>query len=212
VYDGFDTTNTARACRASVGWLGSGAPDPGSALLFAAEGQVSVMGIAESSPVTVCSGRRRNADGRSDADYTVVWVCAEHVMGTVAVLSAAMADAIARDADVVVDLSGVAFMDASTLGVIIGARRLLRVRSRCLTVRAPSRCAQRILEVCGLAGLVDATSAPIAPVAGSAGAPRTRVAVSATAPVVARPSRLTAEPRPPRRARPGRARVLATPS
>ena len=78
------------------------------------------MGLAESWPVTVCSGRRTKGSGRSGADYTVVGVRGEQDMGTVAVLSAAMADAIARDADVVVDLSGVAFIDASTLGVILG--------------------------------------------------------------------------------------------
>jgi anti-sigma B factor antagonist len=170
------------------------------------------MGLGESSPVTVCSGRRRNADWRSEGDYTVVWVDGEHDMGTVAALSAAMADAIARDADVVVDLSGVEFMDASTLSVIVGARRFLGVRSRCLMVRAPSRYAQRILELCGLAGLVDASSAHIAPFAGSAGASRTWVAVGATDPTCVRPTRPTAEPGPLRLARPGRARPVATPS
>jgi anti-sigma B factor antagonist len=168
------------------------------------------MGLAESSPVTVCSGRRTTASGWSGADYTVVGVRGEHDMGTVAVLCAAMADAIARDVDVVVDLSGVTFMDASTLGVIIEARRLLRVRSRSLMVGAPSRWAQRILEVCGLGGLVDPASAHIARFEGSAGVLRTWVAVPGTDPACARASRPAAELGPPRHARRRPAHPVAT--
>ena len=60
------------------------------------------------------------------------------------------------DAEVVVDLSGVKFMGAATVTVIVRARDFLRAHSRGLTVRSPSRCAKRLLDVCELAGLIEA--------------------------------------------------------
>jgi anti-anti-sigma factor len=90
------------------------------------------------------------------ANRTVVSLCGEHDIGTLAELSEAMARGIAfDDADVVVDLSGVEFMGAATVTVILRARDFLRMHSRGLTVRSPSRCAQRLLDVCGLSGLVE---------------------------------------------------------
>ena len=59
------------------------------------------------------------------------------------------------DADVVVDLSGVEFMDASTVGTIVRTRNLLGSRSRSLTLRSPSSCARRVLHACHLAALVE---------------------------------------------------------
>ena len=90
------------------------------------------------------------------AGRTVVALYGEHDIDTLAELSSAMAGAIALDdADVVVDLSGVEFMGAATVTVIERARDFLRARSRALTVRAPSRCARRVLDVFGLTGLVE---------------------------------------------------------
>lgn len=86
-----------------------------------------------------------------DADRTVVWLHGDQDISTVAGLSEMMAQAIALDDDdVIVDLSGVAFMGAATLGVIMRARQLLRLRSRRLALRSPSRCARRVLELCGI--------------------------------------------------------------
>jgi len=83
---------------------------------------------------------------------------------------------------VVVDLSEVEFMNASTIGVIIAARNRLALQSRALTVRSPSVCAQRVLDACGLTDLLDpsppATGAT--PVIGASGALGTWVAVAAT--------------------------------
>jgi anti-anti-sigma factor len=91
-----------------------------------------------------------------EANRTVVSLCGEHDIATLAELSEAMARGIALDhADVVVDLSGVEFMGAATVTVIVRARDFLRTHSRGLTVRSPSRCAQRLLDVCGLSGLVE---------------------------------------------------------
>lgn len=59
------------------------------------------------------------------------------------------------DAGLVVDLSGVTFMGASAVGVIVRARDFLQHRNQSLAVRDPSRCARRILAICGLDGLIE---------------------------------------------------------
>jgi len=111
----------------------------------AREGFAVVKGIRPD-PITV----------ERQADRTVVSLCGEHDIATLAELSEAMARGIALDdAEVVVDLSGVEFMSAATATVIVRARDFLRTHSRALTVRAPSRCAQRLLDVCGLTGLIE---------------------------------------------------------
>lgn len=93
-----------------------------------------------------------------DANRTVVSLHGEHDIATLAELSKAMARGIALDdLDVVVDLSRVDFMGASTATVIVRAREFLQAHSRELTVRAPSRCARRLLAVCGLSALVEPT-------------------------------------------------------
>jgi anti-anti-sigma factor len=86
----------------------------------------------------------------------VVCLRGEHDLSTVAELSATMARAITlSDADLVVDLSRVEFMSASTVNIVVWARELLRARDRSLAVRAPSRCARRVLELCDLSDLID---------------------------------------------------------
>ena len=87
-----------------------------------------------------------------ETDGSVVWLRGEHDLFTLAELWEAMARAIAfADGDVVVDLSAVEFMDASTIGVLVRARTILGKRSRSLTMRSPSTRASRILGLCGLA-------------------------------------------------------------
>lgn len=138
------------------------------------------MAPIESVSVTV-SRRGLLAFARRDAARTVVRLRGEHDVSTVAALSETMARAIALDdADLVVDLSEVEFMSAATVGVIVRARELLGLRSRSLALRSPSRCARRILDLCGHAclhypGPVDAT-----PPARTAGALGRLVAVPAT--------------------------------
>ncbi len=91
-----------------------------------------------------------------DGDRTVVRLDGEHDVATVFVLADTLARAISvDDADLIVDLSGVTFISAATIGVLICGRNILRRQSRSLTLRSPSRCARRVLDVCGLAGLVD---------------------------------------------------------
>jgi anti-anti-sigma factor len=101
------------------------------------------MALAELSPV---------AAGNGDADGNVVWLRGDHDIYTVAALWETMARAIAfDDSDVVVDLSAVDFMGASTISVLVRARKILRSRSRSLTLRSPSTRASRVLGLCRLA-------------------------------------------------------------
>ena len=74
-----------------------------------------------------------------DADHGVVWVRGAHDASTVVALCMTVARAVAfDDSDLVVDLSGVTFMDAATVAVLVRAEAFLRDRSRSLTLRSPS--------------------------------------------------------------------------
>jgi anti-anti-sigma factor len=124
----------------------------------------------ESSIVNV-TPRRRIAFAGTDSGHTVVWLRGEHDTSNAPVLSAAMACAMSLDdSDVVIDLSDVRFLDASTIGVISKARDHLVGQSRSMSLRAPSPCARLLLDVCGL-------SEAIVPATDAAGALGTWVAV-----------------------------------
>jgi anti-anti-sigma factor len=113
----------------------------------------------ESLPPTV--SRRGETTAGRPADRLVVWVRGEHDISTAAALSETLTGVVAGDGgDLVVDLSGVPFMDASTVGVIVRVCGHLRRRSRSLAVRSPSTSARRILDLCGLADLIDPDSDP----------------------------------------------------
>ena len=85
----------------------------------------------------------------SDDDRTVVMLRGEHDRSAMSALSDTITRAIAlEDADLVVDLSGVEFMDGGTVGTLVGARTFLRKQSRSLHLMFPSPCARRILDLC----------------------------------------------------------------
>jgi anti-anti-sigma factor len=130
------------------------------------------MATAESLSVIV-SRRRLFARRR-----TVVWLRGEQDVSTVDALSETLAGAMAiDDCDLVVDLSKVEFMGAATIGVLIRARELLQSRSRSLVLRSPSRCARRILDLCGQGDLLAPRRADDTPATGSVGALGTWVTV-----------------------------------
>jgi hypothetical protein len=85
-----------------------------------------------------------------------------------------LARAISLDsAELVLDMSQVTFMAASTLGVIARARDFLRQRSRSLTVRSPSAPVGRVVLACSLSDLIGpslATAVVSAELAGDKGA------------------------------------------
>lgn len=112
------------------------------------------MSLQEPSSVSVLpSGSEGCA---SDPLRAVVSVRGVHDVATTGVLSRAIERAAALgDTDVVVDLSDITFMDASTVTVLVEAHNLLLADDRALWVRDPSPLARRILLVCGLAFLID---------------------------------------------------------
>lgn len=109
--------------------------------------------------ISVC--RRSSAGPMSDPLRTVVLLGGDHEYATRAQLSDSMAQAAdLDDTDVVVDLSGVTFMDASTIGTLVEARNRLHTRSRSLSLVAPSPLARRLLDVCGLSFLIEDRRVP----------------------------------------------------
>ncbi|MDZ7674086.1 MAG: STAS domain-containing protein [Acidimicrobiales bacterium] len=136
----------------------------------------------------------------------MVWVRGDHDPATRVHLSDTIALA-ARldDVNVVVDLSGVTFMDASTIGAIVDAYNCLRGRSRLLSIRAPSARARRLLDVCDLGFLIDehpaASQPPVAPALDSWVA----VPASDRDPDTTESSAAHETPLPGTRSRPGRA-------
>lgn len=99
---------------------------------------------------------RGNKYLRSDPQRTVVWLTGEHDIATSMELSVTLAEAAGRDdADIVVDLSDVTFMDASTIDALVVARDDLRACSRSLHVRTPTPRARRLFNLCGLADMID---------------------------------------------------------
>ena len=90
-----------------------------------------------------------------EAAPTVVWLRGEHDISTDGALWRNLARAIAlNDAALILDLSQVEFMGASTLGVIVAVRELLGSRSRSLSVRSPSAFVRRTIGICGWDDLV----------------------------------------------------------
>jgi anti-anti-sigma factor len=91
-----------------------------------------------------------------DGERTVVWLDGEQDIATVVVLRDALARVVsADDSDLIVDLSGVTFLSVATLDELVLGRNILLGQSRNLTLRSPSRLARRLLDLCGLADLVE---------------------------------------------------------
>jgi anti-sigma B factor antagonist len=109
--------------------------------------------MAQSTSLPISVSRRGSAAG--DPERTVVWVRGEHDIATKDSLVVAIAYAGQLEhADVFVDLSGLTFMDASTIGAIVGSAKRLQSQSQSLAVRAPSPRASRVLDLCGFTHLV----------------------------------------------------------
>ncbi len=86
---------------------------------------------------------------------TIIWLRGEHDIATDGALRRTLERAIAlNDAAIVVDLTKVELLSASTIGVILAARDTLRQQSRSLTMRAPSPHVRRVIDICGLQHLL----------------------------------------------------------
>jgi anti-sigma B factor antagonist len=94
-----------------------------------------------------------------DEKDNVVWLSGEYDLSTATELGHTLARAMIRkEGELVIDLSEVQFLDASTMRAFIRADGALRTQSRSLSLRSPSAFARRILDLCGLAGLVSPPS------------------------------------------------------
>lgn len=99
--------------------------------------------------------RLASAPAARDNTALIVWLRGEHDAATVAELSDILARAIAvGDGDLIIDMCDVTFIATATIGVLVKTRDRLRFGSRSLSVRSPSPCARRMLEVCRLTDLI----------------------------------------------------------
>jgi len=88
---------------------------------------------------------------------TIIWLRGEHDIATDGALRRTLERAIAlNDAGIVIDLTKVDLLSASTIGVVLAARDTLRQQSRSLTMRAPSPHVRRVIGICGLEHLLIA--------------------------------------------------------
>lgn len=103
---------------------------------------------------------------RREGDLTVVCLHGEQDTSTAAGLADALALADATGCgDVVVDLSDVVFMDGAIIRELALGHSALRLQSRALMLRGPTKFAQGLLDLCGLVGLVEPVPVPV-PVVG----------------------------------------------
>jgi anti-sigma B factor antagonist len=100
----------------------------------------------------------------ADGDTVVVQLWGEHDGSTVPVLSKILASAVGLDeANLVVDLSRVQFINSATVRVFIASSEFLGESSRTFVLRSPSRSARRVIDLCGAGALIEAAPARSAP-------------------------------------------------
>lgn len=110
--------------------------------------------MACTSSPSVSVSRRGSSAG--DPERTVLWLCGDHDIATNGTVEVSIAQAAKLDdIPLLVDLSAVTFMGASTLRSIVASRNRLRSRGQSLELRAPSPPARRLLELCGFAHLIQ---------------------------------------------------------
>ena len=96
---------------------------------------------------------------RDGVECAVVRLSGEHDAATRVAVAAVIDRAVdLDDCDVIVDLHSVTFMDASIVGVLVGARNRLERRGRSLWIYQPSLSAAWVL------GLTGAKALAVAPV------------------------------------------------
>jgi anti-anti-sigma regulatory factor len=81
--------------------------------------------------------RTRLSRARGEHDIATTWLVADALVRAIAL----------DDADLVVDLSEVKFIGADTIGTLLRARASLLAGSRSLVMRAPGRCARRVMDI-----------------------------------------------------------------
>ena len=102
-----------------------------------------------------------NADAQADPPLTVrtdalgrLQLSGELDMASAPTLSRALQPSVARGGVVELDASQVTFMDSTGVHALLDAARQLGERGHLVLVR-PSAAVQRVIEVCGLDGIID---------------------------------------------------------
>ncbi|HET9690941.1 MAG TPA: STAS domain-containing protein [Acidimicrobiales bacterium] len=72
--------------------------------------------------------------------------------GSAARLRAVLAERLDEGRDAVIDLAGLAFIDSSGIGVLVGALKRFEAAGARLALRAPTASLRRVLDMTGLAG------------------------------------------------------------
>lgn len=112
--------------------------------------------VTDISSADASGGPENAARVSREGDRTILWLEGELDIANNWLLADTMAKAIALDdGDLVVDLSETAFIGGATVDVLLRGRTFLLERERALTLRAPSSCARRVIDLCGLTALVD---------------------------------------------------------
>ena len=91
-----------------------------------------------------------------DGDATVIYVRGEIDMATCERLRDTIESHLGPQQTIVLDLSGVGFMDSSCLGVLLKARGTLTADGGSLILRNPSLAAHRLLTLAGVQHLLQA--------------------------------------------------------
>ncbi len=117
---------------------------------------MSVTSFVQPSPPVVGLDVLSYAEGGS----TIVVLRGEADVYSLAVVVDALARVVSeRDGSVVVDLAQTTFIDTAALRAVLQAREVLAGSERHLTLRSPSRAADRLLSVFGLSHLVGPAAA-----------------------------------------------------
>ncbi|HTN80341.1 MAG TPA: STAS domain-containing protein [Acidimicrobiales bacterium] len=108
------------------------------------------------SSLSVLSLRGPPCGAGSGLEPTIASLSGELDISTLPDLCKKLAALIAfGDADLILDLCDVDFLDASAAGVLVRAEEFLTARSRSLVLRSPPACALSVFDLCGLSDLVE---------------------------------------------------------
>ncbi|MEV6246645.1 STAS domain-containing protein [Streptomyces sp. NPDC051742] len=106
------------------------------------------IGTTDASGTTAASGTA-TASGSTAEGRTVITARGELDIDTGPALRDEIAEALERNHGVVVDLSGVEFMDCAGLGALIAALHVAERHGHALTLRSPNRQVTRLLRLTG---------------------------------------------------------------
>jgi anti-sigma B factor antagonist len=96
-----------------------------------------------------------------DGDATLIYVTGEIDTATCARLRDAIEPHLGPQQTIILDLSGVAFMDSACLHVLVQARGTLTADGGSLFLRNPSKAAHRLLTISGLEDLLQGGNTPL---------------------------------------------------